>query len=110
MKLRIPLALGMLAALAMPACAQEPLPSLPPIQVAPFIAECAHTSLPSQRLVEEWTGLHNFGQVYAARERLMARIGRACQQPGVDRVQLVMHPGPRHGVAARFVASEIPGR
>jgi len=44
----------------------------------------------------------DFGQVYAARERLMVGIGHACRGRGVGRVQVVMHPfsqGDQHIVA-----------
>jgi hypothetical protein len=33
--------------------------------------------LPTQRQVGEWTGLHDFGRISAARERPVAGIGRA---------------------------------
>lgn len=80
------------AACTAPAYAQEGVTTLPSIQVIRFVAECTSLRLPTQRQVGEWTGMHNFGQVYAARERLMAGIGRACQRRGVGRVQVVMHP------------------
>lgn len=80
------------AACTAPAYAQEGVTTLPSIQVVRFFADCTSPSLPTQRQVGEWTGLHNFGQVYAARERLMVGIGRACQRRGVGRVQVVIHP------------------
>jgi hypothetical protein len=92
---------AVLATVAAPAFAQD---SLPPIQVAPYVANCERPSLPTQRQVGEWTGLQNFGQVYAARERLMADIGRACQRPGVDRVKVVIEDGQGREDAGRRVA------
>jgi len=92
MNRRIRFAAALFAACAAPAFAQEGATTLPSVQVTGFVADCASPRLPTQRQVEAWTGLHNFGQVYAARERLMAGIGRACQRRGVVRVQVVMHP------------------
>ncbi len=92
MNRRIRFAAAVLAACTAPAFAQEGATTLPSVRVTRFVADCSSLRLPTQRQVGEWTGLHNFGQVYAARERLMAGIGRACQQRGVDRVQVVMQP------------------
>lgn len=39
---------------------------------------CARPQLPSQQAVGTLLGLDNFGQVYAARDRLMQDIHRAC--------------------------------
>jgi hypothetical protein len=97
MNRRIRFAAALFAACVAPASAQEGATTLPSVRATQFVADCAHRSLPTQRQVGEWTGLHNFGQVYAARERLMAGIGRACQRPGVGRVQVVMHPQPARG-------------
>jgi hypothetical protein len=83
-------AAALFAACTAPAFAQKGTAMLPPVRVTGFVADCASPRLPTQRQVGEWTGLHNFGQVYAARERLMAGIGRACQGRGVARVQVVM--------------------
>ena len=77
MDIRIPLALGLTLA-ASAAAAHEP-PPLPAIEVGGYVADCGHPALPSQRQVGEWTGLHNFGQVCAARARLMGDIARACR-------------------------------
>jgi hypothetical protein len=92
MNRRIRFAAALVAACAVPAFAQEGLTTLPSIQVTRFVAECTSPRLPTQRQVAEWTDLHNLGQVYAARERLMAGIGRACRQRGVGRVQVVLQP------------------
>ncbi len=92
MNRRIRFAAALLAACTAPAFAQEDATTLPSVRVTRFVADCTSPRLPTQRQVGEWTGLHNFGQVYAARERLMAGIGRACQQRGVGHVQVVMHP------------------
>lgn len=100
MDIRTVLAAGLLAACAAPACAQHAT-TLPPVRAgALFVADCAHPALPSQRQVGEWTGLHNFGQVYAAREQLMGDISRACRRPGAGHVQLVRQSG-RRGDAGR---------
>jgi len=93
------------AAAAAPAHAAEPVPSLPSVQAVRFVADCAHPVLPGQREVAEWTGLHNFGQAYAARDRLMLGIARACQAPGIERVQVVTTTGAAPG-ADRRVAVE----
>ena len=89
MNRRIRFAVGLFGACTAPAFAQEGATMLPPIGVTSFVADCTSPRLPTQRQVGEWTGLHNLGQVYAARERLMAGIGRACQRRGVGRVQVV---------------------
>lgn len=109
MDIRIAIAASLLAACVAPACAQDGPTPLPPVQAgALFVADCASPRLPSQRQVGEWTGLHNFGQVYGARGRLMVDIGRACQRPGVGHVQVVFENGRRpdtgHRVAVAFDA------
>lgn len=95
MNRRIRFAAALLAVCAAPAFAQQGATTLPSVRVTRFVADCSSPRLPSQREVGEWTGLHNFGQVYAAREHLMAEIGRACRRRGVGRVQVVMHPLPQ---------------
>lgn len=110
MNIRIHIVLGLTAAV-WPAFAQPGQEAaLPAVQVVPFVAECARPVLPSQRLVAEWTGLHNVGQVYAARERLMARIARACRQPGVGQVWIVAKPASQRGDAVRVAAIGSAGR
>ena len=86
------LAVLMLAVIAGPVLAQKPTASLPPVtaQGVLYVADCEDRALPSQREVGEWTGQHNFSQVYATRQRLMAEIGRACQQTGVEQVRVVL--------------------
>ena len=86
------LAAMVLSAIAAPVAAQKPAASLPPVtaQGVLYVADCEDRALPSQRAVGEWTGQHNFSQVYATRQRLMAEIGRACQQTGVEQVRVVM--------------------
>lgn len=82
---------ALLAACAAPVAAQEPTPSLATVEVeaARYVADCDRRVLPSQREVGEWTGQHNFSQVYASRQRLMAEIGRACRQDGIEQVLVV---------------------
>ncbi|OHC51126.1 MAG: hypothetical protein A2211_08925 [Rhodanobacter sp. RIFOXYA1_FULL_67_6] len=96
MNRRIRFAAALLAACTAPAFAQQGATTLSSVRVTRFVADCTSPRLPTQRQAGAWTGLHNLGQVYAARERLMAGIGRACQRHGVDRVQVVMRPLP-HG-------------
>ena len=91
MNRRIRFVAALFAAFATAAFAQQGTTTLPSVGVTRFATDCVPLRLPAQRQVGEWAGLHNFGQVYAARERLMAGIGRACQRPGVGRVQVVMH-------------------
>lgn len=93
-----------LAAIAAPVAAQKATPSLPPVtaQAVLYVADCQQRALPTQREVGEWTGQHNFSQVYATRQRLMSEIGRACQQTGVEQVRVVLQaraPAARELVA-----------
>lgn len=80
-----------LAAIAAPAAAQTSTPTLPAVQAEAvlYVADCERRVLPSQREVGEWTGQHNFSQVYDTRQRLMAEIGRACQKVGIEQVRVV---------------------
>ncbi|WEN15041.1 hypothetical protein PY254_17715 [Rhodanobacter sp. AS-Z3] len=89
MNCRIRFAAAVFAACSAPAFAQQGATTLSPITLTSFVADCASPRLPTQGQVAAWTGLHNLGQVYAARERLMGAIGSACRQRGVARVQLV---------------------
>lgn len=93
MIVRMPIAA--LLRIAAPVAAQDPMPSLPTVkaEAVRYVAACDRRSLPSQRDVGEWTGQHNFSQVYATRERLMAEIGRACQRGGIEAVQVVSRDG-----------------
>jgi hypothetical protein len=104
MNIRIHLALGLSLA-AMPAFAQDASP-LPAVEVTGYVADCARPVLPSQRQVGEWTGLHNFGQVYDARERLMGDIARACRQPGIAHVRVAVQ-GEAATNDRRFVAMAL---
>jgi len=93
-----------LAAIAAPIAAQKPTPSLPPVtaQAVLYVADCQDRALPTQREVGEWTGQHNFSQVYATRQSLMSEIGRACQQTGVEQVRVVRETSA--GAATELVA------
>ncbi len=88
-----------IAAFAAPTAAQEPPQSLPTVRAEAVlhVVDCGNRSLPSQREVAEWTGQHNFSQVYDTRKRLMAEVGRNCRKSGVEQVQLVSSrtPAPR---------------
>ena len=99
MNRRIRFVAALFAAFATAAFAQQGTTTLPSVGVTRFATDCVPLRLPAQRQVGEWAGLHNFGQVYAARERLMARIGRACRRHGVSRVQVVVRQG-QPGVVA----------
>lgn len=79
-------------------------------QAIRYVFDCQRRSLPSQRLVGEWTGQHNFSQVYATRERLMGDVARTCSTPGVEHVNLVFERQPARttGVQARWVAALEP--
>lgn len=103
------LAALLLAAIASPVAAGKATPSLPPVQARAvlFVAGCAERDLPSQREVGEWTGQHNFSQVYATRERLMGEIGRACQRSGVEAVRVVSRTNAH---ATELVAMAVPRR
>ncbi|MBB1473292.1 MULTISPECIES: hypothetical protein [unclassified Luteimonas] len=99
MDVRTSLATLLLAAAIAPVAAQESIPSLPAVKAEAlrYLADCDHRVLPTQREVGEWTGQHNFSQVYDTRLQLMAEIGRTCEQPGIEQVQVVTRddPAPR---------------
>ena len=82
-------AAALLATCSASALAENPVPSLPPVQAARFVADCAHPVLPGQREVGEWTGWNDPGQAYAARDRLMHDIARACQRAGITHMRVV---------------------
>lgn len=95
MRTLTPLAIVLLAA-ASPAAAQEPGTTLPAVEARAmhYLVDCDDRVLPSQREIGEWTGHHNFGQVYAARQRLMVTVSRACQRSGIEQVGLVLERRP----------------
>ena len=99
----------LLAASATPAIAQESPRTLTTVQVrgALYVADCSHRIPPSQRQVGEWTGFHNLGQAYAAREHLITEIDRACRRPGIARVQVV-RDDEDSTEGARYVAVALP--
>lgn len=78
---------------------------------------CAAIHLPSQQAVAKALDLHNFGQVYATRDRLMRYVQRACEN-GVTQVFVSndspairalgrSYAGPRMaGMATRRATSE----
>lgn len=90
----------LLFATAAPVLAQEAPQSLPAVRVdaVHHVFDCQDRGLPPQRAVGEWTGQHNFSQVYATRQRLMGEVARACNRPGIGEVNLVLErrqgPGP----------------
>lgn len=80
--------------------AQQAPRALPPVQAVQVVVECQSPQrLPTQAQVGDWTGQHNFSQVYATRTRLVADIHRACRRPGIEQVQLVLAPRGMAGVA-----------
>lgn len=88
------------------------MPLLPQVRAVQYVFDCAAPrALPSQREVGEWTGLHNFAQVYEAREKLMAEVTQACHQPGIAKVQLVQERPLADGDATRqFTYVAMPHR
>ncbi len=101
MNIRTCIIAAVFAATVAPAAAQEPAQSLEAVKVEAvrYVVDCDNRSLPSQREVGEWTGQHNFSQVYAARQRLMAEIGRSCKKADVDQVRIVSRASPvSHGL------------
>ncbi|MFT3763765.1 MAG: hypothetical protein QM761_14385 [Pseudoxanthomonas sp.] len=79
--------------------------SLPQVQAVQYVFDCAAPRvLPSQREVGEWTGQHNFAQVYQTRQKLMAEVARACNKSGVARVQLVRQAPAREADPAEAIA------
>jgi hypothetical protein len=94
-----------------PAVAQESASSLPTVRVEEevlHVFDCDYGSLPTQREVGEWTGQHNFSQVYATRARLMGEVRRACQRDGIDRVRLVREEEAAPAKDAQRVAVILP--
>lgn len=94
--------------------AQEPdtTTTLPGVkaQAILHVFACERRTLPSQRLVGEWTGQYNFAQVYATRARLMGDVARACNKPGAEHVNLVLQRPPA-GITnqqPRWVAAAEP--
>lgn len=88
--------LALFAAANGSAHAQQTPRALPAVQAVQIVLACQSPQrLPTQAQVGEWTGQHNFGQVYATRTRLVADIQRACRRPGIEQVQLVLVP---HGM------------
>lgn len=89
--------------------AEPPLTDVAPVRAAALLSfHCQARALPTQREVGEALGQHNFSQVYASRARLMNEVARACQGPGVERVDVVlqMQAPPR---ASRYVALQAAG-
>lgn len=86
------LALALIAAL--PANAAEPQAQTPGI-----VIDCAAPALPSQQDVSTLTGIDNFGQTYAARNRLMQQGLRACKR-GAKHVVIVSPSQPRQDAPA----------
>ena len=95
-----------------PVQALEPVQAVEPVPTVRLVFDCDARTLPSQRLVGETLGQHNFSQVYASRTRLMAEVGRACQRPGTERVGLVLTSDPPRAKATdrRVARQESPSR
>lgn len=97
------------AAAEPPVQALEPVQAVEPVQTVRLVFDCDARTLPSQRLVGETLGQHNFSQVYASRTRLMAEVGRVCQRPDAERVGLVLTSDPTRAKATdRRVAHQAP--
>lgn len=86
--------------------------SLPQVQVVQYVFDCrVPRALPSQRVVGEWAGQHNFAQVYDTRQKLMALVGRACRQSGIEQVRLVSSlPAGSGHVGRELVRAKAPDR
>lgn len=85
--------------------------SLPQVQAVQYVFDCSGPrTLPSQREVGEWTGQHNFAQVYETRQKLMAEVARACHGDGIERVQLVHNRAIDTGARREVAYVEIPRR
>lgn len=94
--------------------AQEPeATTLRGVKAQPIqhVFDCGRRTLPTQRQVGEWTGQHNFSQVYATRARLMGDVARYCKKPGVEQVNLVFErqPARTSRQQPRWVASVDTG-
>ena len=89
--------------------AEPPLTEVAPIRAAALLSfNCEARTLPTQREVGEALGQHNFSQVYASRARLMGEVGRACQAPGTERVDVVLQQSQPSRRDTRYVALQ-PG-
>lgn len=83
---RIVLAAGLLAAALVPAAGAAAA------GVSSLTIDCAAPALPTQAQVGDMLDLHNQGQVYAARARLMGDAVRACRKQGARMVVVVVEP------------------
>lgn len=70
--------------------------------LAPTITiDCQRPQLPSQQAVTRLTDVHNIGQAYVMRARLMTDARRAClRNPGADQV-VMTRPQPSRWLADR---------
>ena len=84
----LPLRLPLLLVLAVVAQASAGTPD------GDLVIDCTRPELPRQVSVARATGLHNVGQAYAARARLMAQVRRECLRDGVRHVRVVRTAGP----------------
>lgn len=69
---------------------------------------CARARLPSQQAVAEALDLHNFGQVYRARDSLMHIVNRACRM-GAGQVLVSNDPPAGAAFGASHAGSRIAG-
>lgn len=69
-------------------------------QAPGIVIDCARPALPSQQEVSMLTGIENYGQAYAARERLMRQGLRACKR-GAAEVVIVRKPQTNAPVVAQ---------
>lgn len=84
--------------------AEPPVTEVSPIRAVLLTFECEARTLPTQREVGAALGQYNFNQVYASRARLMSEVGRACQRPGAERVDVVLQSLPATPRDARYLA------
>jgi hypothetical protein len=106
--MRLGVAAGVLLASTSALAGEPPVTEVAPIRAAALLSfNCEARMLPSQREVGEALGQHNFSQVYDSRARLMGEVGRACQRPGIERVDLVLQPIALPPRDVRYIAMQV---
>lgn len=110
-RLAFVLAFALLAAGSTRADASE-TPIVPPAPDGTVhVLHCDALARPSQTQVAAWTGQQGAGQVFAARQRLMANVSRLCKKPGVQLVRLVLaNPPAARGPTAATQLSAASAR
>lgn len=70
--------------------------------------DCQSLHRPTQREVGEWTGQHNFSQVYETRTRLMGQFVQACKRSGAAQLNVVLERRAPRARRTPTVASASP--